>query len=431
VGKKKGTSESPSSNASPRLTAPRTEAERQIVSQIEEGKRLQRRRVETEDDFEELRAESEEWDDFNILMLRKLFDSPEVSKGYGLTYGDSMIGMILPFREEFPYLVAHTKLLTKYLESVKKRLPLYQELTSAPTSKKTRAAAEQFDKAMDRSPVPFISMSFDSADEDINDYVKGILDALRIPYVTGERWSKESIPEKVRTRILESDFVISVFVKRGTLKNGGHTTPSWLVREATIAQEAGKSVVALAEKGITDLAGLNLEKELIYFERDDVKAIQNATIKFLEALKEHAPACLPGEAVSTLESLRGKDLRTTESVRKQVVRDERGDLYYVDNGLSRHQMPDDATAQYFAGPRGALPVSTEQLERYPLTEPITTESVQHCEILYLEPGPHIYVLLSGRTKYVGIPDLTRWGRQQPEHWRHVDEEEFRSYPSWE
>ncbi len=118
-------------------------------------------------------------------------------------------------------------------------------------------------------------------------------------------------------------------------------------------------------------------------------------------------------------------------LRREVVRGENGDLYYIDNSLGRHQMPDDATGHFFAGPKGEISLSTKELERYPLTEPMKMESVRACEILYLEPGPHIYVLLSGRTKYVGIPDLTRWGRQKPEQWQHVDEKAFRGYPSWD
>ena len=82
---KKGRAQSANSSGSARLTVSRAEAESQIATQIEEGKLLQRRPVETDDDFDKLRADCEQWDDFNILMLRKLFDSPEASKRYGLS----------------------------------------------------------------------------------------------------------------------------------------------------------------------------------------------------------------------------------------------------------------------------------------------------------------------------------------------------------
>jgi hypothetical protein len=49
----------------------------------------------------------------------------------------------------------------------------------------------------------------------------------------------------------------------------------------------GVSRIAWVEKGIKDIADLNYDKEIIYFERDKVKEMKKATIKFLEALKVH------------------------------------------------------------------------------------------------------------------------------------------------
>jgi len=139
------------------------------------------------------------------------------------------------------------------------------------------------------SIVPFVSMSFDEADKDLNEYVTGVLNALQINFVTGEPYSKKSIPEKVKSRILGSDLIISIFVKRAKKEGGGYTAPSWLLKELGIAQGASKDIIAWVEQDIDpkELAGLNLEKEIIYFVRDDVKEMEKATIKFMEALKVH------------------------------------------------------------------------------------------------------------------------------------------------
>ena len=135
--------------------------------------------------------------------------------------------------------------------------------------------------------VPFVSMSFDEFDQDINQYVIGILKALQIDFETGERYSKHSIPQKVQSRIRSSDLFIVIFVKRDKIEGGGYTTPSWLLKELGIAQGARKDVIAWVEIGIKDIAGLNYEKEVIYFERNNIEQIKKAIIKFLEALKEH------------------------------------------------------------------------------------------------------------------------------------------------
>ncbi len=134
---------------------------------------------------------------------------------------------------------------------------------------------------------PFVSMSFDDSDKDINNYIKDILGALQIKYETGERYSSESIPEKVRKRILKSYIFIIIFVKRDEIVGGGFTTPSWLLKELGIAQGSEKEVIAWVERGIKDIAGLNYEKEVIYFDRNNINEIEKATVKFLEALKEH------------------------------------------------------------------------------------------------------------------------------------------------
>jgi len=135
--------------------------------------------------------------------------------------------------------------------------------------------------------VPFVSMSFDPSDQETNEYFTGILEALQIEFETGERYSKDSIPQKVQSRIRSSDLFIVIFVKRDKIRVGEYTTPSWLLKELGIAQGARKDVIALVERGIKDIGGLNYEKEIIYFERDNVKEMEKARIKFLEVLKEH------------------------------------------------------------------------------------------------------------------------------------------------
>lgn len=146
---------------------------------------------------------------------------------------------------------------------------------------------DELEVATKSTIVPFVSMSFDETDQDINQYVTDIIKALQIDFETGERYSKDSIPQKIESRILSSDLFIIIFVKRDKIEGGGYTTPSWLLKELGIAQGSRKDVIAWVEEGIKDIAGLNYEKEVIYFERNNVKKINKATIKFLEALKEH------------------------------------------------------------------------------------------------------------------------------------------------
>ena len=74
-------------------------------------------------------------------------------------------------------------------------------------------------------------MSFEDKDQDLNKYFIDMLNALQIKYETGERYSKESISEKVMSKIQNSDILIGIFVKRDETVEGKHKTSEWLVNE--------------------------------------------------------------------------------------------------------------------------------------------------------------------------------------------------------
>lgn len=169
----------------------------------------------------------------------------------------------------------------KHLESCIAQLQVYKEQVLKFWEEGLQGEAASL------KPLVFVSKSFYSEDKGVNDYFEGILKALSIKFDTGERYSSNSIPQKVRDRIHDCDLMILILTHREKLESGGYTPPSWLIKEVGHAQQEDKPVIVLIEKGIRDDAGLKMEKELIYFERDNLYAMNKATIKFLEALKEH------------------------------------------------------------------------------------------------------------------------------------------------
>ncbi len=94
---------------------------------------------------------------------------------------------------------------------------------------------------------------------------------------------------------------------------------------------------------------------------------------------------------------------------KKVVRDEDGTQFYMHNSGQRHFAKDDEDkiARFLRGPKGEISASTEDVEPYPLGDPM--DSVLRCKLLYRDPGPHIYALLNGKTYYPGTNDLDYWG----------------------
>jgi hypothetical protein len=261
------------------LQVPRSEAEARIREQIEKGQKLLELQIRTEAELEQARNEETKWSDFNKKLLRSIADTDELVNDYRSKRFISSRSRNLAGRAKRFYSCAERNIAS--LESILNYLPLM------PESPALAQPADEVEIVPKPKVVPFVSMSFDEADRDINNYVTGILDALQIDFETGERYSKESIPQKVESRIRSSGLFIVIFVRRDKIESGGYTTPAWLLKELGLAQGAQKDVIAWVERGIKDIAGLNYEKEVIYFERDSVKEMKKATIKFLEALKEH------------------------------------------------------------------------------------------------------------------------------------------------
>ena len=208
------------------------------------------------------------------MLLTELFSEEEAMKfRMGVTGPAASFG-----REDYAEQVRHYK---KHVGKCIAHLKAYRERIG------NFWPSDEIETTSRTSIVPFVAMSFDGVDKDLNEYVTGVLKALHINFVTGEPYSKKSIPEKVQERIANCGLIISIFVRRDEIKGGGYTTPPWLIGEVKFAQGKGKDVIAWVEEGIKDIAGLNLKKEVIYFVREDVKEMEKATIKFLEALKEH------------------------------------------------------------------------------------------------------------------------------------------------
>lgn len=264
----------------PTLQMPLSEARDRIRKQIEKGQKLLESPIRNEAELKQAQNERKKWSDYNAKLLRGIVDTDELINTYYPGYGFIPTGR-RSFLERVEDFYSDVRKYIVRLESIFEYLELIPELSAL------AQPTDEVEIAPKPTVVPFVSMSFDEADKEINDYVTGILDALQIDFETGERYSRESIPQKVQSRIRSSDLFIVILVKRAKIEDGGYTAPPWLYKELGLAQGAQRDVIAWVERGIEDLAGLDYEKEVIYFERDSVKEMKKATIKFLEALKEH------------------------------------------------------------------------------------------------------------------------------------------------
>ncbi len=136
VPKRRGTRDLPDEwddSSMPNLRVSRDEAERRLKERIEQGKRLLERfqgfspfaRVlhgTPTGGFEEIRNEYRKWDEFNVDLLKSLFDKPIISKKYEFDFGNLRVGQseVESTRGTLEKKIVH-------LESLLGRLSLHQE----------------------------------------------------------------------------------------------------------------------------------------------------------------------------------------------------------------------------------------------------------------------------------------------------------------
>ena len=134
----------------------------------------------------------------------------------------------------------------------------------------------------------FVSKSFDLSDREINWYFERLMTAAGLELATAEDYTGESIPQRVERILSECEFLVGIYVVRyeDTTKNKV-VTSQWLMRETFIAHGQGKQFIALVEDGVNDTGGLNIDKELIFFDRGSVASLREATVKFIQALRWH------------------------------------------------------------------------------------------------------------------------------------------------
>jgi predicted nucleotide-binding protein len=113
----------------PNLKIPREEANNQLLSRIDLGKAIGNLSIKTEANYNNIRQEFKKWHDFNIELLRRMFDSEELSKEYGYLSTsisvESLDSRIKYFLEDLNDYIGR-------LESIKERLSLYPVLANLP-----------------------------------------------------------------------------------------------------------------------------------------------------------------------------------------------------------------------------------------------------------------------------------------------------------
>ena len=120
----------------PNLMEKKEVAHQKIQSQIEKGRQYRDRPINSQEELEELRSERQKWSDYNLELLRRLFDNSAMADEFSKSYmpftiplNPGLQGQIESFRE-------HVSANITCLESIRDRLELIPESShvSSPTS---------------------------------------------------------------------------------------------------------------------------------------------------------------------------------------------------------------------------------------------------------------------------------------------------------
>jgi len=109
----------------PNLKMSRLKAARQLASRITKGKEFLSETISTSQDYQRIDYKHTIWHEFNTELLRRMFDSDELSRDYSfltLSWAPSTLS------EKIEMLTGDIATHIKRLESIKERLPLYPEL---------------------------------------------------------------------------------------------------------------------------------------------------------------------------------------------------------------------------------------------------------------------------------------------------------------
>lgn len=128
MAKKKGALQGTEFQRPPNLLVSHKEAEERINAQIQKGIEIKNIAINSQQALERAQNEYSKWNSFNAELLRRLFDTPELSNEYSSFFG-GVYSMEPTFHEMVVDHLENVQSKINRLESIRERLPLYEAPT--------------------------------------------------------------------------------------------------------------------------------------------------------------------------------------------------------------------------------------------------------------------------------------------------------------
>jgi len=132
-----------------------------------------------------------------------------------------------------------------------------------------------------KTPTLFISHAFRKENEELVKNIKELLSSFPISIITGAQPGTESISEKVKGLMDDSDFVLALLTKDEEQKDSSWTPSKWVFDEIAYAVGQKKPVIRMLETGASYKGAISGDAEYISFQRDN---LTESLIKLVQVL---------------------------------------------------------------------------------------------------------------------------------------------------
>lgn len=105
----------------PKLVENREVAHQKIQSQIEKGQQYREGFINSKEELEDLRAEWRKWSDYNLELLRRLFDNQAIADEYSKGYGVVSVPLYPSLQDRIKSFHGHVNAKITRLESINER----------------------------------------------------------------------------------------------------------------------------------------------------------------------------------------------------------------------------------------------------------------------------------------------------------------------
>ena len=193
----------------PKLRVNREEANQKIQTRIEKGLQLHARQINSDDELEKARAESEKWSDYNKTLLLRFFDNTSIAEDAYTDFDDSfpiISSRPRPLSDELRWYQNAMSSSINSLESIRDQLELYDEPSETPQSTSGSKGVSDTPQSTYGNEVFIVHGHDDEAKETVARFVENFGIEATILHEQANRG--QTIPEKFEEHASEAGFAI-------------------------------------------------------------------------------------------------------------------------------------------------------------------------------------------------------------------------------